>query len=452
MDIVIYALLGLLIAMLELPRRFRQERVDAFTFFNALYFIFFVFVPMNVIYFGSSVVRQKYAYETFGGGDEYTALVLLFTYILFYFGASIKLKSSQQTCQKKMYATSGSIKVAVIIFLLGFGAMMAHIVRVGGVSEVILLAQALRAETLIQSNWLWMNFLSPFLADTFVLICAVIVGKKSIGEKISQKFYLILLLAFIGFVYYALSTAGRRSFIYPVLIIYLIYLSVKGRIELRTMVGILGFLFGLIGLGTIMLATFTTDNEFSEDWLNLLATGYFIAVQGLADTYIHFVGAQHAELWQFGFLADIVSLPTDFFPSQLFGFERTRGMYGETSEFFLGHALEDGFSGEEPLGLHGYLLVNFGYIGMCFVFFVLGLGCRWLHVKLKPAVSSDAVGWLVYWWIFFGSFVYFREGVAILVFKSHLTWWITIALLILIARISPMNSAVTLRTKNQTGI
>jgi hypothetical protein len=124
-------------------------------------------------------------------------------------------------------------------------------------------------------------------------------------------------------------------------------------------------------------------------------------------------------------------------------------MYGETSEFFLGHTIEDGFSGEEPLGLHGYLLVNFGYIGMCFIFFALGLGYRWLHIKLRPVVSSDAVGWLVYWWIFFGCLVYFREGVAILVIKSHLTWWITISLLLAVARNFRSNSTITPITKNQ---
>lgn len=217
------------------------------------------------------------------------------------------------------------------------------------------------------------------------------------------------------------------------------------------MIGILSLTFGLAGFGTIIMVNTLTGYQFSEDWYGLIEIGYFVAVQGMADTYVHFVGAQYAELWQFGFLSDIASLPVDFFPSQLFRFERPRGMYGETSKFFLGHALQEGFSGEEPLGLHGYLLVNFSYIGMGFIFFLLGLGYRWLDGKFRPNISCDTVGWLVYWWIFFGFFVYFREGVAILVIKSHLTWWITISLLLVAAKKSRKSLTVTQLTENKTG-
>jgi oligosaccharide repeat unit polymerase len=431
---VTYVLLGLLIGGVELRRRFRRAPVDAFSVFNALYFIFFVFVPINVICFDDLAVRQKYAFDTFGGGDEYTAWALIFTYFFFYLGKSIKLKTSWKNCQKQSYLLGKSAQVAATIFFFGVVAMGAHIERVGGVFDVILMAQALRAETLIQSQWLWLNFFSQFLADTFVLLCAVVIGKRSESKKIPKKYYLGLLVAFIGFVYYALSTGGRRSFIYPILIVYLIHLSIRAKIEPVKTVGILCLIFGVAGLGTVLLSALTTGSQFSEDWGETLESSYFIAVQGLADTFIHFVGAQHAELWQFGFLSDLVSLPMDFFPSQLLGFERAQGMLGETSEFFLGKPLQDGFSGEEPLGLHGYLLVNFGYVGMCFVFFVLGFGFQRLDEKLKPAVLHDSVGWLVYWWVFFGFFVYFREGAVIFVIKTHLTWWVTIALLFVVAR------------------
>ena len=87
------------------------------------------------------------------------------------------------------------------------------------------------------------------------------------------------------------------------------------------------------------------------------------------------------------------------------------------------------FSGEETLGLHGYLLVNFGYVGMFTLFFVLGLFYNGPENCFKPTESKDAVGWLVYWWVILAFFVYFRDGVLILVIKQQLTWWVTIALL-----------------------
>ena len=124
-----------------------------------------------------------------------------------------------------------------------------------------------------------------------------------------------------------------------------------------------------------------------------IATSYFKyvylnTIQGLADTFMHFVGMQHARLWQFGFLADIAEIPLEFVPSSLLGFERGRGFFGDTSEFFLGHPLTHGLSGEEPPGLHGYLLVNFGYIGMFLLFFLLGLIYKVLDNVLRPARSE----------------------------------------------------------------
>jgi hypothetical protein len=166
------------------------------------------------------------------------------------------------------------------------------------------------------------------------------------------------------------------------------------------------------------------------NWWAMIQITYYNATQGLADSFIHYVGAQKASLWQFGFLTDIVNLPRDFFPSQLFGFERTRHMYGQVSEYFLGHAFYDDDPYGENLGLHGYLLVNFGYPGMFALFFLLGLFYKWIHIRLKPAELKDTVGWLVYWWVMLAFFVYFREGALIFVIKGQLTWWVTIAFLV----------------------
>ncbi len=104
-------------------------------------------------------------------------------------------------------------------------------------------------------------------------------------------------------------------------------------------------------------------------------------------------------------------------------------MDGEVSEYFQGHPLEEDVTGEDTLGIHGYLLVNFGYVGMFALFFLLGLFYKWIHNRFEPVSPKDAVGWLVYWWVVLGFFVYFRDGVLLFVIKQQLTWWVTIALL-----------------------
>ena len=109
-------------------------------------------------------------------------------------------------------------------------------------------------------------------------------------------------------------------------------------------------------------------------------------------------------------------------------------MFGETSRFLLGEELTENLSGEEPPGFHGYLLVNFGYFGMFLLFFLLGVAYRLLHNIFKPAVRTDAIAWLIYWWVFFGFLVLFREGVLALALKQHLSWWLAMGLLILTRR------------------
>jgi hypothetical protein len=95
----------------------------------------------------------------------------------------------------------------------------------------------------------------------------------------------------------------------------------------------------------------------------------------------------------------------------------------------LGHPLEEDVTGEVPLGLHGYLLVNFGYVGMFVLFFLLGRFYKWIDGRLKPVQPNDPVGWLVYWWVALVFFVYFREAILTFVIKMQITWWVTILLL-----------------------
>jgi hypothetical protein len=395
-----------------------------------------------VICLGADVVRQRYAYERWGYGDEFTALSLFFSYLFFCFGYWLKSTKSRNLAGSgggNYYSLRASAYVAKIIFLFGVLLTAIYVVQMGGILEVIRRANEVRlGEFVIESKYIGYRFFSQFSADAFVLFFAVIIGKKVRKTNITAWDTVLLLCAFVFFVYYALSTGGRRAFIYPIILCYLVYSSVGGRVK-KVAVAVFALIFVLAGLGTILGPIALSGNWSTvfdvldinrADWRALFGMTYDNATQGLADSFIHFVGAQKADLWQFGFLTDIVELPRDFFPSRLFGFERSLHMYGETTEYFTGHALEEGVSGTEPLGLHGYLLVNFGYGGMFALFFLLGLFYKWIHTRFKPADPKDAVGWLVYWWVVLVFFVYFREGVLIFVLKAQLTSWVTIALLV----------------------
>jgi len=295
--------------------------------------------------------------------------------------------------------------VAKIIFLLGVLTTAIYVVQIGGILEVISRASEARtSEFAIESKYIFYRHFSQFSADAFVLFSAVLIAKKVRKINITVWDKVFLLCSFVFFVYYALSTGGRRPFIYPIILSYLVYASVGGRVK-KVAVVAFALIFVVAGLGSMIGAMDPIENtpalvemarESDASWRTLFAIVYDDASQGLADSFIHFVGAQKATLWQFGFLTDIVNLPRDFFPSQLFGFERNRQMSDEVTEFFLGRAREEGLAGEETLGLHGYLLVNFGYAGMFAVFFFLGLFYKWFTSALNPlSLRMLWDGWLI---------------------------------------------------------
>jgi hypothetical protein len=435
MALFIYVLLGILIVILESRRRRSGEPLDAMTAFNCYYFVLFVFVPINVIWLGVAVVRQQYAYDKFGPGDMSTASCILLCYLLFCLGYWVK-KGTPVVAHggRTVFSLRDSARVAKIIFLFGLFLTAVYVAQIGGISEAISMASEVRSgEFVIESKYIGYTHLMQFSADAFVLFMAVLFGKRIRKIKITTGDKVFLFCASLLFVYYALSTGGRRPFIYPILLCYLIYASLGGR-STKVSVAVLLLVFVIAGLGSLFVSDWWALSGVAVragvDGRVLTEVAYDNALQGLADSYIHFVAAQKASLWQFGFLTDIASLPRDFLPSQLFGFERSPDFADAINEFILGYRLPDSFSGGETLGLHGYLLVNFGYPGMFALFFVLGLIYKWFHVRLKPTDPDDTVRWLIYWWFVLAFFVYFREGMLIFVLKTQLTWWLTTALLL----------------------
>jgi hypothetical protein len=71
---------------------------------------------------------------------------------------------------------------------------------------------------------------------------------------------------------------------------------------------------------------------------------------------------------------------------------------------------------------------------MFLFFFFIGIAYRFLQNVFTPKIRKDAVAWLIYWLVFLGFLVYFREGVIALALKQHASWWLAIAALMLSRR------------------
>jgi hypothetical protein len=285
----------------------------------------------------------------------------------------------------------------------------------------------------LEGDFLFFRQFSASLATAFMLYWAVSLDANMFEKGHAFRFYRHLIVALLSvlFVYYALSTYGRREFLYPIMACFVVW-SLSGRHRLWGRLGwllaisLLWFwIYSFVIPASVQVASVQIASAFNFVW-----AAYIRSIQGLGDSFMHFVAAEHATLWQFGFLTDLWEIPAQFLPSQVLGFDRPRGMYGETSHFILGVPLESGLSGEEPLGLHGYLLVNFSYPGMFLFFYLAGLAYSALDAALRPAKGGSALNWLIFIWAIIGALEFFREGVLVLVLKSRFTWWLAIGILI----------------------
>lgn len=434
---LLYLSLGALIAAVEVHRLRARQPFDALTLFNGAYFLFFVFHPLNVLVLGEAAVRQKYAYQTWSHGDHWTALLLILSYVLFVYGYYRRARHA--TCLVADTGGGGQANRAarwLIAGFLGIGglALGYHVSLAGGVTEAIAFAPKIRTgEHPLEGNALFVRQFASFLATAFMLVWAVYIDTHQKNTQAPSRVAPawqggLLLIAGLAFVYFALTTYGRREFFYPMFVCLVIWL-LAGRHRLW---GGLGWLLvlAILWFGVRSLTILEAVQSATVQSATFFYDGYFGIVQGLGDSFMHFVAARHAELWQFGFLADIWEIPLQLLPSQVLGFERPRGMLGETSTFILGKPLGHGLTGEEPLGLHGYLLVNFSWAGMLLIFYLAGIGYRALDAALRPPKGGSALGWLMFLWATIGALEFLREGVLVLVLKPRISWWLALGILL----------------------
>ncbi len=452
----LYLTLGVLIAAVEIWRIRGGRPIDALFFFNGAYFLFFVFVPLNVLTFGEDVVRQKYAYQTWSHGDGWTALALMLSYVAFVLGYCRKSNVRKAVGVGAGHAIYPALWLTGGFLAIGALSLAYHINLAGGLIETLKVAPGVRTgEFPLEGQLLFVRQFAYFLATAFMLSWAVYIDAGKADRKLIGWSRLLLTLLGIVFVYYALSAYGRREFFYPMIICLIVwglvgqYCKWGGLIWLLVLYGLWFVLYStwvpvMVQPATVQPATVQPATVFVWD-------AYLRTTQGLADSFMHFVAAQHATMWQFGFLSDLWEIPTQLVPSQVLGFERSRGMIGETSEFILGRPLEQGLSGEEPLGLHGYLLVNFSYFGMFLIFYLMGICYRFLDTMLRPVRGGSAVSWLIFLWVIVGALEFLREGVLMFILKPRLSWWLAIGVLLWFSWRSSQRRAFSCNTSTKIG-
>ena len=439
-EVTIYILLGVICFAVS-ALIIRKGRDDyALLVFNAIYFIMFAFYPINLVIFGESVLRQKYIFERFGYGDTATALVLLVCYLLFVAGYFFAEKHKRlKTRQRKVNIERNIFVVRLVIAFsfIGLIGLTYHIIQTGGIFKSIEMASCVRGSTCgLDGDFVFLRQLQGFLVTAFMLYWVSYWSQNALNKKKSAIANIILLALSILFIFYALSTWGRREFLYPVFMLFIVA-SISGNLKPKIITNLLLMVVIWWGLSFDSSTSFLHSQEIATQEIATqeiafiyLKTVYFQTLQGIGDSFMHFIAMENADLWQFGFSTDLLELPYQFLPSRLLGFERADVMRDEITVYMLGHQLELGHSGEEPPGLHGYIITNFSHYGLYVFFFIFGAIFNRLHQIIQPMRKSDMVGQLVYIMAFVMVFEFMREGSLALVLKSRLSWMIMILFII----------------------
>lgn len=343
-------------------------------------------------------------------------------------------------------------RMSVIFLAIGLIGLSYHTALTGGVFRVIALAPLVRTgELTFHGRWLFLRQFSTFVSTAFVLLWVIYNDK----EKISLKARAFLLCLAMLHVYYSLSTYGRREFWYPIILCCLAWIMSSRKAKPRQLaVLILSILVWLVPVEKFFSISYMNSNHrpmLSSSvqpgrtvsppnvtkyamHLQYLKHFYLDTTRAFADSFMHFVGMQHARLWQFGFLGDLAEIPLEFLPSRLMGFERKNRTFKNISNFLLGKRSDKEARCLEPPGLHGYLLVNFGYTGMFLIFFFFGCASKSLDNSIRPCKNARSLDWLIYFFILMMFADYLREGVLVMVIKQRASWWLTVVLLFVARR------------------
>ena len=162
-----------------------------------------------------------------GGG---TACALILSYLVFIFGYLRKVKG-----EKPKGAFSGDLngvafRLAISFLLIGGIAMVYHVTLIGGFVETLKLAPRVRTgEFALDGRMLFIRQFLYFLATGFMLYWAICLDRVGAKRQLSMRSQLLLVSFSLFFLYYALSTYGRREFVYPMMICLVIWAVVGER-------------------------------------------------------------------------------------------------------------------------------------------------------------------------------------------------------------------------------
>ena len=435
-----YIVFGLVV-LLFLWNAIRTKQEGGIILFHLLNGAFFAAYPVSLLLLGKIATRQVYVFDRFGAGTALTLVSLASCYFLFlvgyYYSSNLSQPSNSPDNLNDSYINKIILYVGLIYLLIGLIGYLYQIVQLGGLQEALAKAACVRTSICgLDGKFVFLRQLNPFFGTGFVLLWCWYCAQTDKTQRgiITQTLGLVILTAV--YAYLSALTNGRRDFYYPIFMCFAALLLSRrlGKLlDARVVLGMICIFLAILiwwllaRKGSSAYVQVVQNVQQAECAFDSPVIRYFCfasinTIQGFGDTFMHYVAMQNTELWQFGFLRDIRELPLQFVPSRLFGFERGKGVLADTSEFILGYRLSETTTGEEPPGLHGYLISNFGYIGLIFWFFIFGVIFKKISSRFRPVSSENPVKWTPYVFVLMLALELLRDGFMAFILKSRASW------------------------------
>jgi len=425
-EITLYLVLGVMIALVESLRR-RQAPYDALFLFNTSYFLFFVIAPLHVIIGGGGFVRQAYVFDRFGSGGVEVGLWLVLSYVLVLVGYAL-LPRFESPLDLRNIKSGAWLGAGLSVLTLGLVGALLYSQAVGGIETALRQAAFIRQGTYeVQGTFLFAKHLVPLLI-VGVLFFLVRRWDRVEASRYKEKALVLWLVAFfIAVVFVGLIVGGRRIVLFPMLVLFLVWSNKVGRghVVSLAVLGLMGFLFLAIWDTISWGVRDFAFGEYISQRMGSAGVLYQMAFRPFADSYMHWVGMFNLDSPLWGF-RDWLVWPAYIVPSGLYGGVEPPSVIGQTTMMLKGVPL-DGTGGEPP-GFHGYFYMSGGLLGVITGSIFFGIVMKGFHCLLLPK-SKSAGAWLVYVWVVFGVIYFVRHGMVEFVLTERFHWWLGLAVL-----------------------
>lgn len=419
-ELLMYAILAIIIVAIEATRA-RAAPYDALFLFNFSYFIYYVVAPIEVLIGGEEFTRQKWTFDHFGRGGTGVAAWVVASYVLVLLGYKLvpKFRSPIAAWHTSLSAWRWA---GYSSLLLGLVALLFYSNAVGGIGVAISESSFIRAGVYeVSGAFLFAKHLIPMatVGVSFLLVArldrlnGLRVGRCEVALWSFAIFVVVLLVGVV--------LSGRRTILIPLIIFFALWGDTSNRWHVRT-----GLVVGLVGVLVLSLWDAVgwglRNLQFASQLagrINSIRTIYILAMQPIADNYMHWVGIynQRPPLWAFkdwlfwpGYLIPHAVLPVKL-PSLL----------EQTTVLLKDKTLAE--TAGEPPGFQGYFFMSAGVPGLILGSMLFGAALKFAHEIFLPRTRS-AREWLVYFSVVFGVTYFVRHGMLEFVLVDRVHWWL----------------------------